>query len=251
LSKKSICIIDDEFLSRERVRTIVQKTNDFTIVGEADNGRDAVALIDKMLPDIVLLDIKMPGLSGFQILQETIHKPAVIFITAYNEHAVHAFDIHAIDYVLKPFQDQRLIDALSRIPITRTPNTEILQQLESMVEGTVQPKHFLKRFTVKDRFEFRIIDVEDIDYFSTEDSLVFLHTNGVQYVIDKSLTQIQESVSPEIFFRAHRKSLVNLNRIERILPWGRGRYVLKFAQDGKVHLSKDKTREFKILMGLQ
>jgi two-component system LytT family response regulator len=251
LKKRTICIIDDELHSRERVRDIVKQNEDFTIVGEADNGWAAVALIDKVLPDIVLLDIKIPGLSGFQILQETTHKPAVIFITAYNEHAVRAFDIHAVDYVLKPFQDQRLFEALSRVPVNNTPNIEILQQLECMVEGTVRPKNYLKRFTVKDRFEFRVIDVEAIDFFSTEDSLVFLHTNGVHYIIDKSLTEIQESVSPEIFFRAHRKSLVNLNRIERILPWGRGRYVLKFSQDDKVHLSKDKTREFKMLMGLK
>jgi DNA-binding LytR/AlgR family response regulator len=228
--KKSICIIDDEFRSRERIRDILSDSEQYSIVGEADNGRAAVELIDRTLPDIVLLDIKMPGLSGFQILQEATHKPSVIFITAYNEHAVRAFDVHAVDYVLKPFQDKR--------------------QLGTMVEGTVQPKQYLKRFTVKDRFEFKVIDVQDIDFFSTEDSFVFLHTSGVRYVVEKSLAQIEESVSPELFFRVHRKSLVNLNRVERILPWGRGRYVLKFSNEERVHVSKEKTRELKILMGL-
>ena len=91
------------------------------IVGEADSGKAAVELIDEKLPDIVLLDIKMPGLSGFEVLRRARHKPAVIFITAYNEHAVHAFEIHAVDYVLKPFQDDRLFEALSRGPLKSDP----------------------------------------------------------------------------------------------------------------------------------
>jgi two-component system LytT family response regulator len=250
MKRKTICIIDDEFRSRERIRSILATSEEFAIVGEADNGRAAVELIDRVLPDIVLLDIKMPGLSGFQILQEAIHKPSVIFITAYNEHAVKAFEIHAVDYVLKPFQEQRLFDALAQIPHAPVPGDAILQQLGSMVEGTVQPKQYLKRFTVKDRFEFLVIDVENIDYFTTESSLVFLHTKGFRYIVEKSLTQIEETVSPEMFFRAHRKSLVNLNRVERIVPWGRGRYVLQFANDERVQVSKEKTHELKALMGL-
>ena len=250
MKKKTVCIIDDELHSRERIRNILAKSEDFAIAGEADNGRAAVELIDRVRPDIVLLDIKMPGLSGFQILQEATYKPSVIFITAYNEHAVKAFDIHAVDYVLKPFQDKRLFDALARVPGATIPGDTILQQLSGMVEGTVQPKQYLKRFTVKDRFEFMVIDVESIDFFSTEDSLVFLHTNGLRYLVEKTLTQIEENVSPEIFFRVHRKALVNLNRVERLLPWGRGRYVLQFAKAERVQVSKEKTRELKALMGL-
>lgn len=248
---KTICIIDDEIRSRERVKRILDNQNDFRIVGEADNGKAAVELIDEKLPDIVLLDIKMPGLSGFQVLQRAMHKPAVIFITAYNEHAVRAFEIHAVDYVLKPFQDNRLFEALSRVPSRSIPDDGVLQQLSSLVEGSAPIiKKYQTRFTVKDRFELKIVDVNDIDFFATEDSLVFLYTNGIRYIVDKTLSQIEENVNPEQFFRAHRKSLVNLNRIERILPWGRGRYVLKFPHDEKVHVSKDKTREFKGLMGL-
>lgn len=247
---RSICIIDDEMHARERVKRALDTHEEFVVVGEADNGPDAVDLINRTMPDIVLLDIKMPGLSGFQVLQEAVHKPSVIFITAYNEHAVKAFEINAVDYVLKPFQDSRLIEALSRIPLQKSPSTETLRTLGSMVNGTELPRQFVKRFTVKDRFEFRIIDVEAIDYFSVEDSLVFLHSGGARHIVDKTLTQIEESVNPELFFRAHRKSLVNLNRIERIVPWGRGRYVLRFANDEKVHVSKDKTREFKVIMGL-
>lgn len=249
--KKTICIIDDEIRSRERVKRILDTQDDFLIVGEADSGKAAVELIDEKLPDIVLLDIKMPGLSGFEVLRRARHKPAVIFITAYNEHAVHAFEIHAVDYVLKPFQDDRLFEALSRVPSRAIPDDQVLQQLSSLVEGGASgARKHQTRFTVKDRFELRVIDVNDIDFFATEDSLVFLYTNGIRYIVDKSLSQIEESVNPEQFFRAHRKSLVNLNRVERILPWGRGRYVLKFSHDERVHVSKDKTREFKGLIGL-
>ena len=249
--KRTICIIDDEFRARERIRNLLKDDSEVVIAGEADNGRDAVELIDRVHPDIVILDIRMPGLSGFQVLQEAVHKPAVIFVTAYNEHAVKAFEIHAVDYLLKPFQDKRFHEALSRIPIGKKPDTETLDDLRVLVEGSVQKKPRLNRITVKDRFEFRVIDVGDIDYFSTDGGMVFLHSKGFRYVVEKTLAQLEECLNPDIFFRAHRKSLVNIDRIERIVPWGRGRYVLKFSHDEKVHLSKDKTREFKLLIGLQ
>ncbi len=248
--KRTVCVIDDEFRSRKRVLNLLEGNEDFSVVGEADNGKAAVELIDAKLPDIVILDINMPGLSGFQVLEKTTHKPAVIFITAFDEHAVRAFDINAIDYVLKPYQDHRLLEALSRVPIGSHLATETLQDLKQIAEDTSQPKHYLKRISVKDKFEFRVIDVENIDFFHTEDNLVFLHTDGLHFIIDKSLSQLEETLHPEVFFRAHRKSLVNLNRIERVVPWGRGRYVLRFSHDEKVHLSKDKTRELKLLLGM-
>lgn len=247
---KTVCIIDDEFRARERVRKLLKNESSFSIVGEADNGSDAVKLIDEEEPDLVILDIKMPGLSGFQILQQIIHKPAVIFVTAYNEHAVQAFEVHAVDYLLKPFQDERFREALSQIHISETPNTNTLNELRELIEGSVSKKTYFNRITVKDRFEFRIVPVVEIDFFSTEDGLVFLHTKGIRYVIDQTLTLLEENLDPDLFFRAHRKSLVNIRKVERIVPWGRGRYVLRFSGDEKVHLSKEKTRKFKMLIGL-
>ncbi len=248
--KRTVCVIDDEFRSRKRVLNLLEGNESFTVVGEADNGKAAVELIDAKRPDIVILDINMPGLSGFQVLEKTLHKPAVIFITAFDEHAVRAFDINAIDYVLKPYQDRRLLEALSRVPAGSHIGAETLQDLKLMTEEATQPKTYLKRISVKDKFEFRVINVEEIDFFHTEDNLVFLHTDGLHFIIDKSLSQLEESLHPDVFFRAHRKSLVNLNRIERVVPWGRGRYALRFAHDEKVHLSKDKTRELKALLGM-
>jgi DNA-binding LytR/AlgR family response regulator len=174
----------------------------------------------------------------------------VLFFKTTNEHAVKAFDIHAIDYVLKPYQDERLLEALNRVPVGSHLASQTVHNLGLIAQGKAQVKNYLKRISVKDRFEFKIIDVEAIDFFATEDSLVFLHSEGLHYIVDKSLTQLEQSLDPDMFFRSHRKSIVNLNRIERVVPWGRGRYVLKFSHDEKVHLSKDKTREFKLLMGL-
>ncbi|MDA3940316.1 MAG: LytTR family DNA-binding domain-containing protein [Spirochaetia bacterium] len=248
--KKTVCIIDDEFRARERVRNLLKNEAGFSIIGEADNGSDAVELIDRVEPDLVILDIKMPGLSGFQILQKTIHKPAVIFVTAFNQHAVQAFEVHAIDYLLKPFQDERFREALSQIHISETPNTDTLIELRELIEGSITRKTYFDRITVKDRFEFLVIPVIDIDFFSTEDGLVFLHTKGIRYVIDQTLMQLEENLDPDLFYRAHRKSLVNIKKVERMIPWGRGRYVLRFSGDDTVHLSKEKTRKFKSLIGL-
>lgn len=248
--RRTVCVIDDEFRSRERVIKLLKDNEHFQVIGEADNGKSAVTLINETLPDIIILDINLPGFSGFQVLEYVKHSPAVIFITAYNEHAVKAFDIHAIDYVLKPYQDERLLEALNRVPVGSHLASQTVHDLGLIAQGKAQVKNYMKRISVKDRFEFKVIDVEAIDFFATEDSLVFLHSEGLHYIVDKSLTQLEQSLNPDMFFRSHRKSIVNLNRIERVVPWGRGRYVLKFSHDEKVHLSKDKTREFKLLMGL-
>lgn len=248
--KKTVCIIDDEFRARERVRNLLKNETDFSIIGEADNGSDAVELIENEKPDLVILDIKMPGLSGFQILQEITHKPAVIFVTAFNEHAVQAFDVHAIDYLLKPFQEKRFSEALSRVHIGESLNIDTLIQLRELIEGSVSGKTFIDRITVKDRFEFRVIPAVEIDFFSTEDGLVFLHVDGIKYVIDQTLTGLEKKLDPDLFFRAHRKSLINIKKVDRMVPWGRGRYVLRFSNEEKVHLSKEKTTMFKKLIGL-
>jgi two-component system, LytTR family, response regulator len=125
-----------------------------------------------------------------------------------------------------------------------------LVELRSLIEGSREKKKYQDRITVKDRFEFLVLAVEDIDFFSTGDGLVFLHSGGAKYVLDQTLSQLEENLNPDIFFRAHRKSLVNIKKVERMVPWGRGRYVLKFSGDEKVHLSKEKTRKFKNLIGL-
>lgn len=158
--------------------------------------------------------------------------------------------VNAIDYLLKPFQDERFYEALSRVQVGETPNTNTLVELRELIEGSVSKKTYLDRITVKDRFEFRVIPAVEIDFFSTEDGLVFLHIGSIKYVIDQTLSQLEKKLDPELFFRAHRKSLLNIKKVDRMVPWGRGRYVLRFSGDEKVHLSKEKTRKFKRLIGL-
>lgn len=247
---RSVCIIDDEFRARERVRKLIEEEPGFNVVGEADNGRAAVEIIDTVKPDLIILDIKMPGLSGFQILQEAEHTPAVIFVTAYNEHAVQAFDIHAVDYLLKPFTDKRFKDALFRLPFGEKIESKTLIELRALIEGHSGKKTYKRRIAVKDTFEYRIVEDQDIDFFTIEGGLVFLHTNGVCYVIDQTLSELERELDPGLFFRAHRKSLVNIKKVKAVVPWGRGRYVLRFTDDEKVHLSKEKTTTFKRLIGL-
>ncbi|MEA1910754.1 MAG: LytTR family DNA-binding domain-containing protein [Spirochaetota bacterium] len=151
---------------------------------------------------------------------------------------------------VKPFQDERFYEAISRTQISEPPSMDTLRELRELIEGLVSKKTYLDRITIKDKFEFRVISAVDIDFFSTEDGLVFLHTGSIKYVIDQTLSYLEKNLDPDLFFRAHRKSLVNIKRVERMVPWGRGRYVLRFSNEEKVHLSKDKTRKFKRLIGL-
>ncbi len=295
-----ICIIDDEFRARRRIAHLLEAEKRCTVVGEADNGGDAVELIDREKPDLVFLDIRMPGLSGFQVLQRALHRPAVIFVTAYDEHAVQAFEVHAVDYLLKPFPDERFRDALRRATERVWPpsgsdaaahNTAasniagdeetdglvpalaggvgeaLLAELQRLTYGPdrrtaedgnavreAETGHpVLERVPVRRGFEFEMVPVAGVDYFTVIDGLVFLVRDGRRVVVDHTLSELELRLDARKFMRVHRKSLVNINRVERVVPWGRGRIALHFTGEEEaepVHVGRDRTQEVKRRLGI-
>ncbi|MFA7568179.1 MAG: LytTR family DNA-binding domain-containing protein [Alkalispirochaeta sp.] len=249
MSSVTVCIIDDEFRARRRIAELLSQEDGYEVVGEADNGADAVELIDRVKPDLIFLDIRMPGLSGFQVLQEAQHKPAVIFVTAYDEHAVQAFDVHAVDYLLKPFPDGRFREALERVGEKRgVAEPDVLERLEMMIRDSRES--MLERIPVRRGFEFDMVPVASVDCFTIADGLVFLVQGKRRVVVDHTLRELEERLDPSMFMRVHRNSLVNVNGIIRVVPWGRGRIALHFTEGEPVHVGRDRTQAVKQRIGI-
>lgn len=244
-------IIDDEKPSRDRVRFFLKDYNEITIVGEADNGERGIILLNNEIPQLVFLDIQMPIADGFHVLKNCSYHPAVIFISAYDEYAIHAFDVNAVDYLLKPFSKQRFHKAIERI-LNNIDNDVYWNQKISSILNTYSSKdEFLDRITVKQGYTYKIYEIENIDFFMIDNGLLFLHSDGKKIFLDTPLSQLEKKLDPAIFFRAHRQAFVNLKQIREVIPWGQSRYALDFGASGKVQVSRDNVKLLKQKIGLK
>lgn len=219
------------------------------VVGTAENGNDAVSLIENQKPDLIFLDIKIPGLNGVQVMRQVDHKPLTIFITAYDEYAVSAFELEALDYLLKPFTAERFNKSVSKALQSLEQGSTKMQELMQFLENYYQPNKYLDRITLKVGYVYQTFHIDEIDLFGSRDGVVFLITNGEKYSMEVTLSKLEEELDPKKFFRAHRNSLVNLDRIQKVHVWGRRHHTLKFAGDETVHLSREKISDFKEIMG--
>jgi two-component system LytT family response regulator len=214
-------IVDDEALARERVRTLLEASDGVTIVGECSGGREAVdAIIDKR-PDLVFLDVQMPDLNGFEVLEAVATEwlPAVIFVTAYDEYALKAFDVHAIDYLLKPIEPERFHKALARAT-----KRDLLSFLDA------QP---IDRLVIRTRSKVSFLKPSEIDWIEADGKHAVLHAGGGRetHVVRHTLARLEQRLAPHGFVRVHRSAIVNVDRIKELEPWFHGEYVV-ILKDG-------------------
>ena len=248
----SAVIVDDEPLARDCVRIALEEVPHVQVVAECGNGFDAVSTIRELKPDLVLLDVQMPGLDGFGVIEEigVDEMPAVVFITAYDEHALRAFEIHAVDYLMKPFDDERFRDAVrhavERVRLRRTESLsarlaamlrEIPPALEAQFGGGEEMSaagagHCARRILVKRRDRFRFIEVREVDYFEAAGNYVCVHAGQETHLVRATLSGILERLDPNRFVRIHRSTVVNLDRIREIQPWVGGDYIA-ILEDGR------------------
>lgn len=206
-----VLIVDDEALARERLRTLLAAEPGVTIVGECAGGREAVAAIVEQRPDLVFLDIQMPDLDGFQVLEAVANDwlPAVVFVTAYDEYAIQAFDVHAMDYILKPIEPARFKKALARA-LRRGP---------------------LDRLVVRARGKVMFVKHADIDWIEADGKLCQLHAGRETHAVRIRMKRLEERLAPHGFVRVHRSAIVNVDRIKELEPWFHGEYVV-ILKDG-------------------
>jgi DNA-binding LytR/AlgR family response regulator len=235
LSIKTL-LVEDEPNAMERLKGLLEGHADVNVIGEAADGLQAVRMIDTLQPELVFLDIQIPGANGFEVLEKTTHKPMVIFMTAYDEFAVKAFEANAVDYVLKPSTTARVTEAVTRaLDRRRSVDNQLLAALRTSLERA-GAAGYLRRFAVSRADEILIIQESGIYCFRAEDKYVFLHTRNEEYFFDMTLKELESRLDPAVFCRIHKSYIVSLDKVRKIHRWFHGDLVVQLEDANKSKL---------------
>jgi len=220
-------VVDDEKLARDRLIGFLGKVPGVEVVGQATNGVEAVESIAREKPDLVFLDVQMPGMDGFEVLK-AIASPAphIVFATAFDDYAIRAFEVEAVDYLLKPFARGRVEEAVGRVRARLERGNDGLDVeavLKRLEEGR---KEYLRQIPVQAGKRILLVSIDEVHWFGVEYRLVYAHTAERAYMTNFTLRELEERLDPELFFRAHKASLVNMRQVKEIVPWFGGRYKL-------------------------
>ncbi len=238
-------IIDDERLARTELRKLLQDYPEVEVVDEAANADEGINKIDTLHPDLVFLDIQMPGKTGFDMLAELERAPHVIFTTAYDEYALKAFEVNALDYLLKPIEPKRLADAMQKLHIAETKENHIVPENFNQSILTEADQVF-----VKDGERCWFVKLSDIRLFESVGNYAKVFFGANKPLILKSLNALEERLDQKTFFRANRKHIVNLRMIEKIEPYFNGGLLLELKGGEKIEVSRRQTVKFKEMMSL-
>ncbi|HEY8516794.1 MAG TPA: LytTR family DNA-binding domain-containing protein [Candidatus Binatia bacterium] len=243
-------VVDDEPLARERVKGFLKKIPDVQLVGEAGDGATAIELIEAQQPDLVVLDVQMPAMDGFGVLRALKDPPHVIFATAYDEYAIKAFEVEALDYLLKPFSQARLAEAVGRVR-QKLADGRARSDVEALARVAEPRKVYATQIPVHTARKILVVPVSEIFWFAVESRLVYAHVDGRALMTNFTLRELEERLDPQVFFRAHKSRLVNLHQVKEIARWFGGRYrlVMKDSQSSQVELSRVQARELRARLG--
>jgi two-component system LytT family response regulator len=257
-----ILVVDDEPLARERLHELLHETPGVTVVGDAEDGPEAVDAIRDTDPDLVFLDVQMPGMSGIDVIEEVgqAEMPVTVFVTAYDQYAIKAFDLAAVDYLLKPFDDERFEEALrrarehieSREDAIPDRLLRLLRERDpSLLEedgGSEEP--YLERIAVQGRGKARIVPVENVTHITADGSYAELHTDDDTYVIRERMKTLAARLDPDEFVRVHRSAIVRLDEIELVLRGGGGDYAVRLKEGTRVSVSRSRVDELQDRLGV-
>lgn len=228
-------VVDDEPLARERLRMLLAAEDWLEIVHECTDGVAAVAAIQKLRPDLVFLDVEMPGANGFDVIEAigAAHMPFVVFVTAYDKYAIRAFDVHAVDYLLKPFDRDRFHQALARArqQLEQRSGGELERRLLALVQDLRPAQQKLERFVIKAGGRVFFVRSEEIDWIEAAGNYVKLHVGTDAHLFRETMNALEARLNPDTFYRIHRSHIVNIERVRELQPWFNGEYVV-FLKDG-------------------
>lgn len=251
-SKINVLIVDDEPLARDTLRMLLEDQDDIQIAGEAANGNEAVSFIESESPDLVFLDIQMPGKNGFEVIEEvgTRSMPYVVFATAYDEYAVKAFRTNALDYLLKPFDDDLFEEALDRARqrLRQDRENDLTTRLESLLasRGNGNPSDnsepdgtaHANRILVRDRDRIRFVSIDEIRWIEAAGDYVVLHTESKKHLIRATMTGMTKRLPRDRFARIHRSSIVNMEFVREVRPYFHGDYMVYMTDGKELRLSR-------------
>ncbi|MDG1475975.1 MAG: LytTR family DNA-binding domain-containing protein [Vicingaceae bacterium] len=232
-------IVDDERLARNELKRLLEEYPEIEIIEECNSAADAIIAVDKLKPDVVFLDIHMPGKDGFGVLEELDYMPHVIFITAYDEYAIKAFEVNALDYLLKPIEVDRLREAINKV------KAELVEPVEKSEKLGVNDQVF-----VKDGDRCWFVNLSDVPMFESEGNYVRVYFDKNKPLILKSLNNLSNKLDESTFFRANRKFIINLNWVESIENWFNGGLMVKLKNGEKVEISRRQASKFKEMKSL-
>jgi two-component system LytT family response regulator len=230
-------IVDDEKLARDLLKEYIQQIPDMQILGEASKGKEAVEVIDKLTPDLIFLDVQMPGMTGFDVLDEIVHDPYVIFCTAYDQYALKAFEKNAVDYILKPLDQERFklaVDrAISRMKVEQNNVGELLRNLKTENKTSYDSHIFVQKSE-----KLLNLPVEEIVYLEASGDYTILTTKNDQFVSSSGIGKLEEILNPEIFIRVHRSTIININSLKEIEKHFNGGMVVKMLNGKSFPVSR-------------
>ena len=254
-------IVDDEPLARRAIRLLLKGDGEIEIVAEAGTGSEAVRLIAQHSPDLLFLDIQMPGMNGFDVLEkiDTTAIPAIIFVTAFDQYALRAFEVHALDYLLKPFDDARFEKALrqAKMQVEQREINKLSQKLFALLEDreerqTVEPRaersKYLTRLMIKSASRIFFLKVEEIDWIGAEDYYVNLHVGSKSHLLRETMNELESKLDPEKFLRIHRSSIVNLDRVKEMHAHFNGDYVVILHDGTELKLSRSRREQLQSIL---
>ena len=251
--KLHVLIVDDELPARQRIEDLLAKDRRIEIVGSAATGDEAVEMIRRLRPDLVFLDVQMPGKTGFEVVDAigAEHLPATIFVTAFDQFALKAFAVAAIDYLLKPFDDERFAQALQRAR-----KAIELEQVEQIAKRLLdflheKPPQFLERISVESRGQTRIVPVSRIDYITASGPYAELHAGDKTFAVRERMQTLEEQLDPSVFFRIHRSAIVRLDRIDTLLHRPGGDYAVRLKDGTELDLSRARRDELAQRLGIK
>lgn len=259
MRKIRVILVDDEPLALKGLRLRLAEYDDVEIVAECRNGREAIQRIKEEKPDLALLDIQMPGLNGFAVIRSLIgqHMPLTIFVTAYDEYALKAFEAHAVDYLLKPVDDTRLAEALEQVRLIMDQQSAIEQnaRLVKLIENMDDPpevilsaildnpepsggKEYDKQLHIKDRGTITRVDINNVDYVEAAGDYMCVHTPGKTHILRATMKTMEKKLDPAKFQRVHRSAIVNLDKVRELHPHANGEYFLRLEGGGEIKVSR-------------
>jgi two-component system LytT family response regulator len=236
-------IVDDEMLARARVRQMLADEPEVEVAGECANGAEAIAFIQEHRPDLVFLDVQMPEVSGFDVLRALptdLWPVAVIFVTAHDQHALEAFEVHALDYLLKPFKQTRFRQTLlrARQHIMRQETQGLNPHFQEWLASREQNPAYPNRLTVKSGEQTTFIEVNDLDYIEAAANYAILHTGATTHILRETLTNLETKLSPKLFLRVNRSAIVNLACVRAVQPATRGEHVVVLKNGKELSLTR-------------
>ena len=246
-------VVDDEPLARRRIRKLLSRDTDVEVIGDCANGYEAIDAISRQSPNLVFLDVQMPEVDGFAVLEQIDKSavPFVIFVTAYDQYALKAFEVSAVDYLLKPFDKKRFEQALQRAKarLSTEQGSDINQQTLALLQELKARTQHSERLLIKSGGRAFFLKIDEIDWIGAEGKYVRLHVGGESYLLREGMSVIENQLDPRKFLRVHRSSIVNIDRVKELQPWFNHEYRVVLKDGTKLILSRTCRKKLTDLLG--